>query len=211
MAHGGMRTGSRSSILAAMGSPTDMYGILGVPPSADATCIRAAYRRLAWIHHPDVGGSGHRMATLNEAWRVLRDPHERARYDVRRSAAIMAAAMASASTVPTRDRTATPPKAAARPSSPVPPPGEAPVAAGPLAASPAASRTSPPGPTVLDFGRYSGWSLAQLAERDPDYLEWLARTPIGRGLQREIRALLLRRACPGERSKGGMRPAFGGR
>jgi curved DNA-binding protein CbpA len=40
--------------------------------------------------------------------------------------------------------------------------------------------------TVLDFGRYSGVSIDALAQTDPDYLEWLARTPIGRSLGKEI-------------------------
>ena len=39
---------------------------------------------------------------------------------------------------------------------------------------------------VLDFGRYAGWSLRQIAMRDPDYLEWLRRTPAGRQYQTEI-------------------------
>jgi len=30
--------------------------------------------------------------------------------------------------------------------------------------------------SILDFGRYAGWSLAQIVEKDPDYLEWLVRT-----------------------------------
>jgi uncharacterized protein (DUF3820 family) len=49
------------------------------------------------------------------------------------------------------------------------------------------------GSTVLDFGRYDGWSLIQLAASDPDYLEWLARTAIGRRLQPEIATLLAAR------------------
>ena len=44
--------------------------------------------------------------------------------------------------------------------------------------------------TVLDFGRYAGSSLGELAASDPDYLEWLARTPIGRRFQREIDGLV---------------------
>jgi uncharacterized protein (DUF3820 family) len=44
--------------------------------------------------------------------------------------------------------------------------------------------------TVLQFGRYSGWSLADLARHDPDYLEWLARTMIGHTYQDEIEKLL---------------------
>jgi hypothetical protein len=46
------------------------------------------------------------------------------------------------------------------------------------------------GSTILDFGRFEGWSLLQVAAADPDYLEWLARTSIGRRLQPEIAALL---------------------
>ena len=58
-------------------------------------------------------------------------------------------------------------------------------------------RTPPPPPpvgraygTVLDFGRYAGWSFGQLAVHDPDYLLWLERTPIGRPMGAEIRAIL---------------------
>jgi curved DNA-binding protein CbpA len=44
--------------------------------------------------------------------------------------------------------------------------------------------------TVLDFGRYEGWSITQVANQDPDFLEWLARTPAGRPYRREIDAAL---------------------
>jgi curved DNA-binding protein CbpA len=43
---------------------------------------------------------------------------------------------------------------------------------------------------LLDFGRYTGWSLKQLAESDPNYLEWLVRTSIGRAFRIEVEALL---------------------
>ena len=58
---------------------------------------------------------------------------------------------------------------------------------------PAALRGTPSG-SVLDFGRYAGWSLGQIATADPVYLELLARTPIGRSFNREIHALLATRA-----------------
>lgn len=45
--------------------------------------------------------------------------------------------------------------------------------------------------TMLDFGRYQGWTLDQIARQDPDFLEWLARTPIGRPYRPEIDSLLL--------------------
>ena len=69
--------------------------------------------------------------------------------------------------------------------------------------------------TVLDFGRYAGWSFGQLAVHDPDYLLWLERTPIGRPMGVEIRATLelvktppppVRRSDPtGRRSFAGAR------
>jgi len=77
----------------------------------------------------------------------------------------------------------------------------APIPAPPFWAPPA----RPPAPgsgTVLDFGRYRGWSLARVAEADPDYLEWLVRAPIGRALKPEIDAVLAARAA----ALDGLRP-----
>ena len=54
-----------------------------------------------------------------------------------------------------------------------------------------ATRTVPV--SVLDFGRYAGWSLRQLAAHDRDYLEWLLRSPGGRQYHAEITALLPQR------------------
>lgn len=51
-----------------------------------------------------------------------------------------------------------------------------------------------PSGTVLDFGRYAGWSFGQIARHDPDFLEWLVRTPIGRPYRAEIESLLGQRA-----------------
>lgn len=51
----------------------------------------------------------------------------------------------------------------------------------------AASRASG---TILEFGRYAGWSIPQVARSDPDYLEWLARTPQGRRYESEIGAAM---------------------
>lgn len=59
-----------------------MYDELGVAPTATAAELRAAYRRLARLHHPDTtAGDPERMARLNDAWRVLADPSRRAAYD----------------------------------------------------------------------------------------------------------------------------------
>ena len=45
------------------------------------------------------------------------------------------------------------------------------------------------GPTV-DFGRYAGWSIRDLARQDPDYLRWLARHSAGVRFRTEIYRVL---------------------
>ncbi len=61
-----------------------------------------------------------------------------------------------------------------------------------------------PSGSVLNFGRYAGWSLGEVARRDLEYLEWLDRVPIGRMYQHELDALLRaagrRRSAPAERT-----------
>jgi curved DNA-binding protein CbpA len=163
-------------------SGTDLYRVLNVDPVADAEVIRAAYRALARRDHPDVSAdpaASSKMAELNAAFEVLGDAERRAAYDQTRRAL--------AATIDTpRGR-------------PASPPGAGPVAGPttnrqPLGARAAAQAQSG---TVLTFGRYAGWSLPDLARHDPDYLEWLARTMVGRAYQDEIERLLaLRRPRP---------------
>jgi curved DNA-binding protein CbpA len=43
---------------------------------------------------------------------------------------------------------------------------------------------------VLDFGRYKGWAVADLARHDPDYLRWLSRHSSGVAYRSEIEAVL---------------------
>jgi curved DNA-binding protein CbpA len=43
-----------------------------------------------------------------------------------------------------------------------------------------------PSGSVLNFGRYAGWSIGEIARRDLEYLEWLDRAPIGRQYRDEI-------------------------
>jgi curved DNA-binding protein CbpA len=47
-----------------------------------------------------------------------------------------------------------------------------------------------PSGSVLNFGRYSGWSLGEIARRDIEFIEWLDRTPIGRTYRDEIDTIL---------------------
>lgn len=66
-----------------MPSP-DYYEVLQVHPAADPEVIQAAYRRLALKYHPDVNPgpqAQQRMAQLNAAYEVLRDPSRRRAYD----------------------------------------------------------------------------------------------------------------------------------
>ena len=56
------------------------------------------------------------------------------------------------------------------------------------------ARPANAGGTVLDFGRYAGRSVNGIADTDPDYLEWLIRTPIGRRLRAEVERVLTERA-----------------
>ena len=102
------------------------------------------------------------MAVLNEAWSVLRDRHRRTLYDRERAtaAAIRTARTTAATPAPFAQPTWTEPTTSAAPG------------------------------TVLDFGRYEGRTLADLAVRDPDYLEWLVRTRIGNRFRHEVDRLL---------------------
>jgi curved DNA-binding protein len=63
----------------------DYYKILGVPRAASEKEIKAAYRRLARKHHPDVNKNDPkeeaRFKEVNEANEVLSDPEKRRRYD----------------------------------------------------------------------------------------------------------------------------------
>jgi DnaJ-class molecular chaperone len=51
---------------------------------------------------------------------------------------------------------------------------------------PAMARATQDAEAHLDFGRYAGWSVAQVARHDPDFLEWFIRTPNGRRYHGEI-------------------------
>ena len=62
----------------------DFYEILQISPNAEPETIHRVYRMLAQRFHPDNGDSGneHRFRMVVEAYRVLSDAQERARYDV---------------------------------------------------------------------------------------------------------------------------------
>ncbi|MER5717862.1 J domain-containing protein [Streptomyces sp. NPDC002132] len=62
----------------------DFYEVLGVPRDVDKDEIQRAFRKLARRYHPDVNkdpAAEERFKEINEAFSVLSDPDQRARYD----------------------------------------------------------------------------------------------------------------------------------
>src|SRR4051794_37393163 len=63
----------------------DPYQILGLDRTADEAAIKAAYRKLAKKHHPDLhpgdSKAAQRFQELNNANDLLSDPERRARFD----------------------------------------------------------------------------------------------------------------------------------
>ncbi len=194
-----------------MTPPPDPYKTLQVDSEAETEVIAAAYRRLARKYHPDLASGAEaaaRMAAINAAWEVIGDPAHRAAFDrerkveaalTRRSAESTASATRSGTDTTTRqstpNRRAHEPEAVSRdwtsgrssigggydPSMRAPD-GEG--AAGPPPGNPSGS--------TLNFGRYVGWSLGEIASADLEYIEWLDRTPIGRPYRDEIDVILRR-------------------
>jgi curved DNA-binding protein CbpA len=66
-----------------------------------------------------------------------------------------------------------------------------------------------PSGSVLNFGRFAGWSLGEIARRDLEYIEWLDRSSIGRQYREEIDAILRQAgrrqsAAPDEQKRRGL-------
>lgn len=141
----------------------DPYRILQVQRDADPDVVRAAYRALARRLHPDGAAS-----PLDEA-------AEQRMTDLNWAYALMRDPIRRERWESDRRRSppATPAEAATH---------GAPRA--PLDADGAGQR--------LDFGRYQGWTLAEVARRDPDYLDWLRRHGSG-ARYRDTIDILLRR------------------
>ena len=200
-----------------MPDPIDPYKTLQVDAEAEDEVIQAAYRRLARKYHPDLAETPEaavRMAAINAAWEMIGDPAARSAYDAAKAAERATAANPSPpapapTTTAHRPAPSTPP--------PTPPPDvvsrdwtsgrstqgsgydesmRAPEGHG--AAGPPPGR---PSGTVLNFGRYAGWSLGEVARHDIEYIEWLDRAPIGRNYRSELDGIL--------RSSGRRRSAEG--
>ncbi len=178
------------------GKTVDAYRVLQVDPSAHQVVIRAAYLALARRYHPDGDTPDPiRMADLNHAYDLLRDEQRRRLYDARRA---VLGATAPGPSVPVGPGQA----AAAGSASERQPAGVAAGATNSAANGAAGADTAGPfhrarrpdltgpGSTKLDFGRYAGWSLRDLARHDPDYLRWLSRHSSGLRYRTEIGRLL---------------------
>jgi curved DNA-binding protein CbpA len=139
-------------------APFDPYALLQVVPTCEQEVVHAAFKALALKYHPDRDATRRaaaKMAELNRAYALLRDPRSRAAHDRSRRTVIAGISVAPS----------------VRPGSVAPPP------------------VASPG-SVLNFGRYTGWSLRDLARRDPDYVLWLSRHSSGIRYRTEIYGIL---------------------
>jgi DnaJ-class molecular chaperone len=135
----------------------DPYEILQVHRNAVPEVVEAAYRALARLHHPDANDepdADSAMADLNWAYAVLREPDLKASYDTQVPIPVTEPA-ATTENASLYERVA-------------------------VATEAAIGRdTTNPANIVLDFGRYAGMTLRQIARVEPSYLEWLRRHSMG--------------------------------
>jgi curved DNA-binding protein CbpA len=138
----------------------DPYRVLQVLSTADQEVLNAAFRALAHKYHPDHDSSDLAARRMSEL---------NAAWGMVRDPELRAnwdrgqrrAAYGFESTIDRRTNDSVPP----------PPRGKA---AG----------------TKLEFGRYTGWALRDLARQDPDYLRWLSRHASGLRYRTEIYQIL---------------------
>lgn len=191
-----------------------LYEIMMLHPSASADVVNAVYRTLAKQYHPDHAGAAgsQQMATLNEAYAVLKDPQKRARYDEILNPAMASPSVAQNSGVTGSSATATSAASSSPPTTDhslnresmpgatnlkydsgtwsVRPPDE------PTPAPPAFGEAGQPptylpaAGTAISFGRYRGWTISQVAAYDRNYVEWLSRTMAGRTYRDELKQAL---------------------
>ena len=201
-----------------MADRIDPYKILQVDSEAEDEVIQAAYRRLARKYHPDLAATDEaakRMSAINAAWELIGDAAARQAFDRARAAEAATAANPTSSPTTGASASANRPSTSPSKSTSKAGPAVAPAQPPPDVVSPdwTPGRSSegsgyddsmrkaeghgaagpPPGRpsgTVLNFGRYAGWSLGEVARHDLEYVEWLDRAPIGRNYRQEIDDIL---------------------
>ena len=85
-----------SSLMSDSPAAATPYEVLGVSPTVSHDELRRAYRRLLRETHPDTGGTAVRFQAVQEAWELIGDPDDRARYDRGESLTVDAVAGGSA-------------------------------------------------------------------------------------------------------------------
>lgn len=102
----------------------DPYVILGIPPTATASQVKQAYRRLAREYHPDLNKdlrAIERMKDINWANDILSDSQERALYDLWRNSSVRVVYYPGANHPPSN---ATPPRSSHPPTNQPPSAGD---------------------------------------------------------------------------------------
>jgi curved DNA-binding protein CbpA len=138
----------------------DAYEVLQVRPDASQVVINAAFRALAALHHPDSDQDMGSTRRMAE----LNDAYAQIRTADRRAVYDRLRQAGQASQMQQSE--------SQRRSVGVP------------------VRREKAQKGVLDFGRYEGASIAEVARQDPDYLRWLSRHSSGIRYRREIAELL---------------------
>ena len=165
----------------------DYYKVLQVDPEAEQEIIEAAYQTLAARLHPDSDLTGvHeiRLRELNRAYEVLANPGRRRAYDIERSDSYRPMGPGEKIGVPP-----TPPEADLVGAQAVS--GRRGLSARISDGSPLTNEAGGPiGSTILDFGRFAGMTLRDIANEDTEYLRWLSRHSSGIRFRGEIESLL---------------------
>lgn len=138
----------------------DPYAVLQILPTADQAVVHAAFRALALKYHPDHDATRRASEKMAELNRAYALLRDERGRAAHDRSRRMTIAGISVSASTARPPSGTPPPAANGQGS------------------------------VLGFGRYSGWSLRDLARQDPDYLLWLSRHSSGIRYRTEIYGIL---------------------
>lgn len=169
--------GDEEGVSSHMALERDAYEVLQVHPRADPRVVEAAYGVLASIYGSETDGAQQSQQRMAE----LEEAYDAVRTAERRALYDQH-----------RHRHEVMEAALATPYHPF------------------AAQSSPAGADtasgVLDFGRYEGWTIPQLAQHDPDYLRWLSRHSSGIRFRRQIDEALRRGSSaaghgPGRRSE----------